>query len=81
MYAEVNAILLTWRIPGYKRDILKLLTSSIKIYSMYIQTPVTLHSLWQSVWVLYKLAVEEVGLKAVTYNNFCTLLRILHTSR
>ncbi len=31
----------------------------------------------QSVWVQYKLACEETGLRAAAYNTFCTLWRQL----
>ena len=31
----------------------------------------------QSVWVDYKLACDEIGLRAVAYNTFCTLWRQL----
>ena len=60
-YAENNAILLPGRIPGYKRDDIQLLPSSITK---------------KEVWQLYQQsATEMAGTKAVCYSLFCRLWR------
>ena len=62
-YAENNAILLPGRIPGYKRDDIQLLPSSITK---------------REVWQLYQQSATEMeGTKAVCYSLFCRLWRQL----
>ena len=62
-YAENNAILLPGRIPGYKRDDIQLLSSSITK---------------KEVWQLYEQsATETEGTKAVCYSLFCHFWRQL----
>lgn len=56
-YAEDNAILLPGRIPGYKRDDLQLLPSSVTK---------------REVWKLYhRTSSETEGIRAVCYSLFC----------
>ena len=62
-YAENNAILLPGRIPGYKRDDLQLLPSSVTK---------------REVWQLYHQASSEAeGIHAVCYSLFCQFWRKL----
>ena len=62
-YAEDNAILLPGRIPGYKRDDMQLLPSSVTK---------------REVWELYHQAtIEQDDTKAVSYSLFCRLWKKL----
>ena len=62
-YAEEHAILLPGRIPGYKRDDLKLLPSS---------------TTKRAVWSLYRDSAESTSdVKLVCYSSFCSLWRQL----
>ena len=55
-YVETNAILLPGRIPGYKRDDIKLLPSSCTK---------------RAVWVLYQESATSLSLRSVAYTTFC----------
>ena len=57
-YAEVNAVLLPGRIPGYKRDDVQLLPCS---------------TTKRSVWLVYKEATRELSLKTAAYSTFLKL--------
>ena len=59
-YVESNAILLPGRIPGYKRDDIKLLPSSCTK---------------RAVWVLYQESAASLSLRAVAYTTFCKVWR------
>ena len=59
-YVETNAILLPGRIPGYKRDDIKLLPSSCTK---------------RAVWVLYQESATSLSLRSVAYTTFCKVWR------
>ena len=78
-YADLHAILLPGRIPGYKRDDLQLLPSST---TKHVKLPNKLNYYFthlifvlQAVWVEYKLSCEETGIRAAEYTTFCTVWR------
>ena len=62
-YAEENAVLLPGRIPGFKKDDIRLLSSS--------ETKM-------SVWRAFKRACEETGKRAVCYTKFIKLWEQFH---
>lgn len=80
-YADLHGILLPGRIPGYKRDDLQLLPSSTtKMVNLCNNCLSTYHSILfpqQAVWVEYKLACDDTGLRAAEYTTFCSLWRKL----
>ena len=59
-YVETNAILLPGRIPGYKRDDIKLLPSSCTK---------------RAVWLLYKESATSLTLRSVAFTTFCKVWR------
>ena len=59
-YVETNAILLPGRIPGYKRDDIKLLPSSCTK---------------RAVWLLYQESATCLSLRSVAYTTFCKVWR------
>ena len=59
-YVETDAILLPGRIPGYKRDDIKLLPSSCAK---------------RAVWVLYQESATSLSLRSVAYTTFCKVWR------
>ena len=59
-YTESNGILLPGRIPGYKRDDIKLLPSSCTK---------------RSVWSLYQSTAVSLSLRPVAYTTFCKVWR------
>ena len=58
-YVETNAILLPGRIPGYKRDDIKLPSSCTK----------------RAVWLLYQESATCLSLRSVAYTTFCKVWR------
>ena len=59
-YVESNGILLPGRIPGYKRDDIKLLPSSCTK---------------RAVWMLYQDSAISLSLRSVAYTTFCKVWR------
>ena len=59
-YVESNSILLPGRIPGYKRDDIKLLPSSCTK---------------RSVWNLYQESAHSLSLRSIAYTTFCKVWR------
>ena len=59
-YAEINALLLPGRIPGYKRDDLQILPSS---------------TTKRAVWCLYQTEAERQSIREVSYSTFCRIWR------
>ena len=59
-YAEINALLLPGRIPGYKRDDLQILPSS---------------TTKRAVWCLYQTEAERQSIWEVSYSTFCRIWR------
>ena len=59
-YVESNGILLPGRIPGYKRDDIKLLPSS---------------TTKRAVWVLFQESCTSLSVRSVAYSTFCKVWR------
>ena len=67
-YAEQHAILLPGRIPGYKKDDIKLLQVKGTVYKLpHIHVKIIL----QAVWDLYVASSIAARIRAAAYTTFC----------